>query len=649
MEFLLKSRAVVLTFYGFTILPFVTAVARAIANDWFPAFDSALLYLRAADVFTQHHPLLGSWSSMSVSVGVDLNNPGPLYDDLIAPFAHLFNGGVGNAVGVATVNVAFIIGAACAARKIGGRTFELWVLVASCALAWMLGSELLIDMYQSHALIFPFMLGVVLLIGVLTRHSWAWPWLAFVTSLLIQTHITHFYIVAILGLFGLILLVVELPKNRIVNLVAALRTRTAKVTAVVMFGSWAQTIFEQLFDEGQGNLSRLIQAATKRSQTLGLGNAVKLTAQVFSVPPSWTRNGFKDISVGRVVELPQGPVVYMYGLPNKWVAVASVFVLIAVLVACWVGAMRSQHQVLKALSALSLAGVCGSILSLSRLIVGPVGFGSHHVRWMYVLAVMAHGTILWSAARFVRSRLPRQPNFSAALCGLAILSFSTFNVPYFPQPHGGGAFENVRPAIRRLFEKLPVLADYEPVLYQTNDIRLFEPYSSTIFVELQRLGIEFRLDREDILRQVGNSRRIDGTERIVISQLEGLDALDYDGPWCVLASASNVSAADEPGMLRRMNALVELVAATELDVSAVVTSPKFDDGDHQLAAKMAAGDPAATRRAVTVGHLSYWVEHGSVAGDPAVLDQIRTEGVIIAKWVASVIYLKVSEPAACNR
>jgi hypothetical protein len=88
------------------IAPIVVAVGRAVHQRWFPIGDSALLYVRARDVFTGNTPLLGSWSSASLTIGHDVNNPGPLYSDLIAPFGHLLHGGAGAAVGVGAVNLA---------------------------------------------------------------------------------------------------------------------------------------------------------------------------------------------------------------------------------------------------------------------------------------------------------------------------------------------------------------------------------------------------------------------------------------------------------------------------------------------------------------------------------------------------------------
>ena len=44
------------------VLPIVIAVVRALAHGWFPIGDAALLAIRAYDVATPDHPLLGSWT-----------------------------------------------------------------------------------------------------------------------------------------------------------------------------------------------------------------------------------------------------------------------------------------------------------------------------------------------------------------------------------------------------------------------------------------------------------------------------------------------------------------------------------------------------------------------------------------------------------
>ena len=79
--------------YVAALVPFLTAVVRALVNDWFPIGDGAQLYIRATDVLTRHHPWIGSGSSASVSLGFQVNNAGPTYFDLVAPFARTLPSG----------------------------------------------------------------------------------------------------------------------------------------------------------------------------------------------------------------------------------------------------------------------------------------------------------------------------------------------------------------------------------------------------------------------------------------------------------------------------------------------------------------------------------------------------------------------------
>ena len=83
--------------WAMAVLPIVVAAVRAIAQHWRPIGDNALLYIRVVDVGTKHHPWLGSWTSASLSVGENMNNPGPIYQDLAAPFAKVFSPGPGAA------------------------------------------------------------------------------------------------------------------------------------------------------------------------------------------------------------------------------------------------------------------------------------------------------------------------------------------------------------------------------------------------------------------------------------------------------------------------------------------------------------------------------------------------------------------------
>ena len=69
------------------------------------------------------------------------------------------------------------------------------------------------------------------------------------------------------------------------------------------------------------------------------------------------------------------------------------------------------------------------------------------------------------------------------------------------------------PVVRELNPQLATLEGEGPFLFEVEGLRFAEPYSVAIQAELQRRGIEFRSTDEGIVRQLGESRRADGTER----------------------------------------------------------------------------------------------------------------------------------------
>ncbi|HAP76777.1 MAG TPA: hypothetical protein DCR14_11915, partial [Acidimicrobiaceae bacterium] len=103
------------------VLPILTAAANALRRGWRPIGDNALIAIRAGDVFTTHHPLLGTWSSASVSSGADLNHPGPLLFDALWPTVSLFGNAAGVVLGVALVNIVAVCTVAVFAYRRGGR------------------------------------------------------------------------------------------------------------------------------------------------------------------------------------------------------------------------------------------------------------------------------------------------------------------------------------------------------------------------------------------------------------------------------------------------------------------------------------------------------------------------------------------------
>ena len=84
------------------------SAVRGIRRGYEAIGDNALIELRGRDVLTGNHPLLGTWSSASISSSVDVNHPGPLLFDVVALPVRLFGGAAGIALAIAALNIAVV-------------------------------------------------------------------------------------------------------------------------------------------------------------------------------------------------------------------------------------------------------------------------------------------------------------------------------------------------------------------------------------------------------------------------------------------------------------------------------------------------------------------------------------------------------------
>ena len=390
------------------LLPIVVAVVRALVNDWFPIGDSALLYVRARDVATAHHPLLGSWTSASLSVGEQMNNPGPLYDDLLAPIARTLPFSSAAAIAVGAVNAACVLGISGVSRAVGGWAMQRWMLVACAAMSWVLGSELLIDIWQAHALLLPFLLYLVLMIGLACGEARWLPFAAGVASVLVQTHISYVFVLTAATVAALAVCAARSWPPRDWPWRQALRSRTAAWTAAVVIVCWAQPIWEQLFGRGKGNLARLISNASGGDVQLGPALGVRLSGNVLPQPLWQLRRGFSSlVPRAATVEGDDGPFIDVVS-PLIGGPAALVLWLALVLVLAALGwALHRRHARTAAAACWVTTGVvlaapaCLSIVTVGRL------FAPHHVRWLWTVAVLVNVVVLWAIAEIVVLRWRR--------------------------------------------------------------------------------------------------------------------------------------------------------------------------------------------------------------------------------------------------
>lgn len=529
------------------IVPFVTAVVRAIRSDWFPVGDNALLFIRTRDVWTEDHPFLGSWTSASLSVGENMNNPGALYDWLVAPFAHVLPPGPAAAIGVALINIVMVCAISAAAYRVGGWAFQRWALLATALIAWSMGSELLIDIWQANALIFAFIALLIIGIGIAAGDDGLLPWAAVIATLLLQTHISYAYIFVflVIGVIGIRVW----QRNEIDS---SGWQRPVGVSAAILAVLWAPSLWEQFFGPGKGNMLRLLANSSGGDFSLGLDNAARIVASLGVRPPFWGRSGYSTtVVVTKITETAEGRTLDVPGVVPLWVAVLGLSALVALLGGLAFVSGRAQRRVETAAGVLAIVVLLGSVLALSRLTIGSVGLSPHHVRWAWPLMAFVHLVIVWLAASALLGRRSAETSdqridrgVDIAVGGLIVL-VSLLNIPFLAQPSGPTAEFRTLPTMRRIQPQLEQLDGFDPVLYDISTLRIYEPYSSTMMMWLQERDIEFRVDDDGMVRQLGEARRADGTEPTRIFQLEGVAARTYEGPECLLAEASLLTTEDD--------------------------------------------------------------------------------------------------------
>ena len=492
------------------LLPVVLATVRAIDRGWLPIGDNAYFAIRARDVFTEHHPLLGTWTSASISAGTNFNNPGPLLFDLLAGPAKLIGGGAGVAVGAALLNSLAIVGIAVVARRRGGPLLGVLAMVITAALCWSMGSELLFDPWQPHSLLLTSVLLLLLVWSLACGDVVALPWAAGIASLVVQTHLSYAILVAALGAWGATGLVLTLRRRRRADPSAwpRLRRSTSRTTVaavVVLALCWAQPLVEQVAGEGEGNLTRLATNAGGSPDTLGPALGTRVVASVVAAPPWFVRPSFEETLLPSDEAEAIGPGIRLPDLRSTTTAGSLLAVVGLVLLGCWLIARRRADRCAVAAAVTAGVGLVAGLATATSLPLGFVGIAPHQFRWLWPLAAFTALAIAACLARTATSG--RRPTGVVAAGAVLVLALAVVNLPTHNVGAGPSDDDWAIPVVRELGAAMVALEGEGPLLIDMRGIRFAEPYSGPVMAELQRRGIPFVVDDEVMVRQLGPSRR----------------------------------------------------------------------------------------------------------------------------------------------
>jgi len=498
-------------------LPILVATTRALARGWQPLGDNGILLVRARDVGTSHHPLLGTWTSASIVVNQQLNNPGPLYFDAIAPTIRLLGPWVGLAVGVMLVNMAASSLAVVAGRRIGGAETGtqtmVAVAVAVVGLQFALGSELLFDVWQPNALVLPFFAFLVVATVLATGDVVMAPWVAGLASLLVQTHLSHAVIVAAVTLGAAVLAAVNLRRRG----ERPPWRRPALWTAAVLVLAWIQPLIEQVTGPGEGNLSRIAGAAGGgNADTYGGKLAARLVAEVVT-GPWFSRSTYG----GGIPSTASGG--DLSGLPSFPVAAGVLVLLLAVLAGLTVIVGRTGRPRLATMLAVAAGALVAVTVALAISPVSIIGVAAHQMRWLWPVAALATAALLATSLTALQAQRALSRGALAVATG-AVVVVAALNLPTFRNTAGPSQDAPRLRQAQALVNQLEVLHGRGPIRFDPTGLRYAEPFSGLIMAQLQDLGVPLVVDDEVLVRQLGEGRRDDGEARFSLREVEGPDA-----------------------------------------------------------------------------------------------------------------------------
>ncbi len=531
--------------------PIAVSLIRVLRDGWYPIGDNAYFSLRARDVLTAHHPLLGTWTSASLSVGQDMNNPGPLHWDLLALPAKIAPV-AGIAVGTAVLNVVCIVAMAVMAHRRGGTARAVGVLAAAAALGWTMGTDLVVDPWQPHALLFPFLLFLVLVWSLVEGDLLALPVAVAVGSLLVQTHLSYAVLVPALGGLGVAAIAVrawgtrrtapEFWRGHRRSLV-----RAGFVTAIVAALAWVQPIAEQLTAD-DGNLGRVLRNSGGGDEPhVGPMSALRLVAALVAAPPAWLRPSF---GAGYVQEgIPADAGVELLHVPSAGGSLLAFSLLTTALVLVGWRARRRDDRGAAAGALVALAALALGLATTAVLPIGPSGFGIHQVRWLWPIGILAALAVLAAAGR-TRWFVP-------ALAAVAVV-LGAAALPTYHQATGPSVDVHAMPVMRAIARQLDEVSLDGPVLFAAADLRkmpLYEPYSTPMMFEMDRRGIGFVVDDPSQARQVGEARLHPERATLRMVLLQGDRTLDPPAGGRLIAHVDGLERADRAELGRLLSQL----------------------------------------------------------------------------------------------
>ncbi len=393
--------------------PVIVSTLRAILDGWAPAGDQANIAVRAYDVFTSRSPLVGLHSDVSALTHHAVYSLGPMLFWLLSVPARVASpGSLAFTMGLA--NTAAIVGVVVLARRRGGRILMFITAGAVVLMSRSLAPEILHDVWNPSAGLFPFTLLIFLSWSLACGEYRLLPLTVLVASFVAQCQLAFVppsLAALAVGLAGLF--VALRGRARTNRSAAGPRPGSGRawpwMLAALLVAAicWAPPAIDQI-EGSQGNLTAVIRTAEANRSTLGATIGWRTVVLAVGVPPWWLRDPAGAFERKNEVRT----------APSPLASASTVLALFALLLLAVVGLIRRRAELLAgALIALALCAGLATVAATTpttRLLSATLGYTlwSGSPIGMFVWVVIA-----WPAAAILAEQARRLPRASPALAG----------------------------------------------------------------------------------------------------------------------------------------------------------------------------------------------------------------------------------------
>jgi hypothetical protein len=351
--------------------PVVAATLRALVDGWIPAGDQANIATRAYDVFTSHTPLVGLHSDVGAVTHQAVYSLGPMLFWLLAVPARFGNPGA-LTLTMGLLNTAAIVGVVVLARRRGGRPLMFITAIAVVLMSRSLPPEVLHDVWNPSAGLFPFTLLIFLCWSLACGEYRLLPLTVLVASFVVQCQLAFVppsLALLVVGLGGLAMSLRSSRARREVHSPGKHRGAWwwMLVALLVAAACWVAPAIDQI--EGKpGNLTAVMRTATASPPELGPTIGWHADVRAIGIRPWWLRNPASPWQRKTEVRTASS------GLATA----SSVVMLLALLAVAVVGVLRRRPDLWAgALIALSLCAGLAAVASATpamRVLAETLGY-----------------------------------------------------------------------------------------------------------------------------------------------------------------------------------------------------------------------------------------------------------------------------------